>query len=79
MPVVECLAHGHVEADAQGADEVGVLVAVEEEAMYYFYLFASAVEVEAHNERQPFAPRFVLVHAFQLDEGTHVSGTFGGD
>ena len=80
MTVVDLLAHGHREGQAQPADEVLLLVAVEEEGVQEAHRALPGVEVQPDDERQPFpAPLIRLVNALDLHHRAHRAGLFHVD
>ncbi len=80
MPIVNLLAHGNVEVDSKGFDEVLVFVAIEHDRVDHADLPASGVEIEAYGERQPFAGAgFSLVDAVDFYYGTNRACLFDGD
>ena len=78
MAVVYLLAHGDGEDEAESFDEILLVIAVEDDGVYQAHRFGSAVEIEAHGERQPLAGG-VLVYAFDLDDGADGPGLLDGD
>jgi hypothetical protein len=67
--------HGHVEAQADAADEVLRLVAVEHDGVQHAQRVAAGVEIETQRERQP-APFAVRMPAFDLDHRARGSALF---
>ena len=58
MAIVSLLAHGHFEADAEGADEVMVLVTIIYIGVHKAHLLRTGIEVEADNKSPaPRSPR----------------------
>ena len=75
MTVVQLFAHGHIEAYAQGTDEIALLLAVVGDGVHHLHLVATLVEIESNCEGQPRAAlsRVVTVDA---DHGAHLSLAF---
>ena len=76
MAVIEGLAHGHVETYAERTDIVGILVAVVEHRIYHLDLGSRAIEIEADEEWQPFAPIAGAQLAIDFNDSMFVALTF---
>ncbi len=72
VAVICLFAHRNSETESERADEVLVLVSVEDEAVYEPYLVGVLEEVHPDDERQPFAAVLLaVVHAFDLDDAPY--------
>jgi hypothetical protein len=80
VPVVNLLAHRHGERDAEAADEIFLVVAVENEVVDEPDVLDARIEVEPYIERQPFArPGIGFVDAFNLHCGANRAALFRRD
>jgi hypothetical protein len=80
VPVIELVGHRHPEPDAQPADEVFLLVTVEDEGVDHTDAVAAGVEVDADGERQPLAAAAVgAVPAVHADHRAHRPALLHGD
>jgi hypothetical protein len=74
------VAHGDVDLEAEAADEVLLLVAIEDDGVDDANGCLSPEEIEAHGEGEPFALRHgTAVHAFDPDHGADWTLLFHGD
>ncbi|GAB3973915.1 hypothetical protein GCM10027615_38240 [Plantactinospora veratri] len=77
VPVVRLVGHRYLEPDAEAADEVLALVAVEDEAVHHADAVAAGVEVEPDRERQPLpAPPSGPVPTVDPDHRPHRAALF---
>ena len=69
VPVVERVARGHREAQADAANEVARFVAVEDDGVQHAQRVTAGVEIQAQRERQPATLRLaVRMFAFDLHD-----------
>ena len=78
--VAGLVAHGHVELEAEAANEVLVLVAIEDDGVDDADGSLASVEVETHGEGQPLTMRDgAAMLAFDLDDGADGTLLLDGD
>ena len=77
--VQRLIVQGNLDLHAESADEVLLLVAIEDNGVYDADGSLAGVEVEAHGERQPLTVECgAAMHAFDLDDGAHWAGLLDG-
>ena len=80
VTIVNGLAHGNLETDAQTTDEIVIHVTIEHKSMYHLDLFAPGIKIKAYGERKPFPPRdIVRIAAFRPHQCPDIPGTFHRD
>src|SRR3974390_2604145 len=80
MPVLNLLAERNFKSQAETADEVLFLVAIEDDGVDHAHWLLPGIEVEPHHKWQPLtATGLGLMHAFDLHDGAHRSGLLEGD
>ncbi len=78
--VGRCVGQWDVDLQPEAADEVLLLVAVEDDGMDDSDRSLAGVEVEAHGKGEPLAfGGGATMHAFDLDDGAHRAGLLDGD
>src|SRR5579864_1624659 len=55
VPVVDLFAHRNCKRNAQTADKILLLVAIEDDGVDQSHLLLAGVEIKTHDERQPLA------------------------
>src|ERR1700680_907781 len=78
MAIVDLLAHWHRENEAEAPGEIFWIVAVEDDGVNKAHGFQSGVEIEADDEREPFAG-FGFVDSFNFHDGANGAGLFERD
>ena len=77
---MDLLAHRHGEGQAEAADEIFLLVAIEDDGVHQAHLLQAGVEIQAHGEGKPLARAgFGFVNTFDLDHDAHRAGLFHRD
>ncbi len=79
MTILNLLAQRHRKHDPQPADEIFLLIAVENDRVHGADRFLAGVEIKPHNERQPLARAALgFVHPFDLQHRAHRAGLLDG-